>query len=185
MLQVLVRNWWAFVIRALFAIVFGLIALFMPGVTMLSLVLVFAAYTIADGIVAIISGVRAAQTQERWGLLIFVGIFNILAGIAAAAWPSITVVVFVALVAAWAIITGSFMLAAAVRLDANHGRWWFLLSAVASLAYGALLVIAPMVGALVMTWWLGAYAIVFGTGLLVLAIKLRARVKAGPLGKIL
>ena len=65
MIDVLVKNWWAFVIRAVLAILFGLIALFMPGVTMLALVLVFAAYTIADGVLAIVSGVRAAKQHER------------------------------------------------------------------------------------------------------------------------
>ncbi len=184
MIDVLVRNWWAFVIRGILAVLFGLIALFMPGVTMLSLVLVFAAYTIADGVFAIISAVRAAQQHERWGYLILVGIVDIIAGIVAAALPSITVVVFVALIAAWAVITGGFMLAAAVRLDADHGRWWLVLSAVASLIYGALLVAAPMLGALVLTWWIGAYAIVFGVALLVFAFRLRARLKESPLGKL-
>lgn len=184
MIDVLVKNWWAFVIRAVLAILFGLIALFMPGVTMLALVLVFAAYTIADGVLAIVSGVRAAKQHERWTLLVFVGIFDIAAGIAAAALPSITVVVFIALVAAWALITGGFMMAAAIKLDANHGRWWLVLSAAASLVYGALLIVAPMLGALVLTWWIGAYAIVFGVGLLVVAFRLRARLKDSPLGNL-
>ena len=41
--------------------------------------------------------------------------------------------------------------------------------------WGVLLVIAPLVGAVVLTWWLGAYALVFGIALLVLAFQLRAR----------
>ena len=92
--------------------------------------------------------------------------------------------VFIALVAAWALITGGFMMAAAIKLDANHGRWWLVLSAAASLVYGALLIVAPMLGALVLTWWIGAYAIVFGVGLLVVAFRLRARLKDSPLGNL-
>lgn len=184
MIDVLVRNWWAFVIRGILAILFGLIALFMPGVTMLSLVLIFAAYAIADGILAIVSAVRAAKQHERWVLLIFEGLVDIAAGIAAAALPQITVVVFVALIAAWALVTGGLMLAAAVRVDADHGRWWLVLASVASFVYGALLVIAPMIGALVLTWWIGAYAIVFGVFMLVAAFTLRAKVKASPMGKL-
>ena len=184
MTSVLIRNWWAFVIRGVLAVIFGLIALFLPGVTMLSLVIVFAAYAIADGILAIISAVRAGREGERWSFLAFEGIVGILVGAAAAAFPGITVVVFVALVAAWALITGSLMLAAAFELDAAHGRWWLVLGGVASLTYGGLLIWAPMVGALVLTWWIGAYALVFGIALLFVAFHLRAQFKASPLAKL-
>lgn len=184
MISILVRNWWAFVIRAALAVLFGLIALFLPGVTMLSLVLVFAAYAIADGVIAIVAAVRAGKEGQQWSFLAFEGVFSILVGAAAAAWPAVTVAVFVALVAAWALITGALMLAAAFDIDADHGRWWLVLAAVASLVYGVLLVTAPMIGALVLTWWIGAYALVFGVSMLVFALRLRAKVQSGPLGKI-
>jgi uncharacterized membrane protein HdeD (DUF308 family) len=43
--------------------------------------------------------------------------------------------------------------------------------------YGALLIVTPMIGAVVLTWWLGAYALVFGVSLVVLAFKLHARLE--------
>ncbi len=184
MMSVLVRNWWAFVARGVLAVLFGLISLFMPGVTMLSLVLVFAAYAMADGVLAIISAVRAGKAGEQWSFLAFEGVTGIVAGGLAAAFPGITVVVFVALIAAWALITGSFMLSAAFELDADHGRWWLVLGGVASLVYGGLLIFAPMIGAVVLTWWIGAYALVFGITLLIAAFRLRAKFKASPLGKL-
>ena len=183
-MSMLARNWWAFVARGAFAILFGLIALFTPGVTMISLVLVFAAYTVADGVMAIISAIHAAQHGERWSLLVLEGIAGILVGAAAAALPGLTVVFFVAMIAAWAIISGSFMLSAAFELDADHGRWWLALGGAASLVYGALLILAPLMGALILTWWIGAYAIIFGIALLVAAFKLKAKVQASPLGKL-
>src|SRR6516165_3501244 len=105
MISVLVRNWWAFVARGAIAILFGLIALFTPGVTMLSLVFVFAAYAVMDGVFAITAAVRAAGHGERWGLLALEGAVDILAAIAAVMMPGLTVVVFVLLVAAWALLT--------------------------------------------------------------------------------
>jgi uncharacterized membrane protein HdeD (DUF308 family) len=180
----LVRNWWAFVIRGVLAILFGLIALFEPGVTMLSLVIVFAAYAATDGVFAIISAVRAAKQGERWGWLAFAGLAGIAAGAVAIMWPGLTVALFVTLIAVWALVTGGFLLAAAFRLDADHGRWWLALGAIASLVYGALLLIAPMVGALVLTWWIGAYAIVFGISMIAVALRLRSRFKASPLGQV-
>ena len=183
MLTILVRNWWAFVIRGVLGVLFGLIALFMPGVTMLSLVLVFAAYAIADGVFAIVAAVRAAKSGERWTMLALEGAVGVFVGLAAAAWPSLTVVLFVAMIAAWALITGGFMLAASFRVDADHGRVWLALAAIASIVYGGLLVIAPMIGALVLTWWIGAYALIFGIALIAFAFRLRAKFKSGPLGK--
>ncbi len=179
MVAVLARNWWAIGIRGVLAIVFGLIALFLPGVTMLSLVLVFAAYTFVDGVFAIVSAVTAAGQNERWGLLVLEGAADIVVAGIAVFWPGITVVAFVLLVAAWAIVTGGLMLWAAFRLDTDSGRWWLALGGIISLAYGVLLIVAPLIGALVLTWWLGAYALIFGVALLVLAFRLRARLPHG------
>lgn len=176
---VLVRNWWAIAIRGVLGILFGLVALFLPGATMLSLVLVFAAYTFLDGVFAIVTAVRAAGEHERWGLLVLEGAADIVVAGIAVVWPGLTVVAFVLLVAFWAIVTGGLMLWAAFRLAIDSGRWWLALGGVASLAYGVLLIVAPMVGAVVLTWWLGAYALIFGVALLVLAFRLRARFMPG------
>ena len=173
--QLLARNWWAFAIRGVLGIIFGLIAIFQPGVTMLSLVLVFSAYAFVDGAFAIIASARAARRRQRWGVLVFEGIVNIIAAALALLWPAITIVGFVFLVGTWAILSGGLMLSAAMRLSGDHGRWWLVLGGLASVIYGALLIFAPFVGALVLTWWLGAYAIVFGFALMAVAIKLYQR----------
>jgi len=172
--EMLARNWWIFALRGVLGIIFGLIALFMPAVTMLSLVLVFSAYMLVDGVCAIAAGVRAARQGERWGLFILEGLANFAAGIVAFLLPGLTVLVFVFLIAAWALLTGGLMLGAAFRLDADHGRWWLVLGGLASIIYGALLVIAPIVGAVVLTWWIGAYAIIFGVALLALSFRLKS-----------
>src|SRR5258708_13012629 len=77
--QLLDQNWWAFAIRGVLGIIFGLIAILQPGVTMLSLVLVFSAYAFVDGTFAIIASVRAARRHERWRFLVLEGIVNIIA----------------------------------------------------------------------------------------------------------
>jgi uncharacterized membrane protein HdeD (DUF308 family) len=171
---VLARNWWLIAIRGALAVVIGVIAFAAPAATMLSLVLLFSAYMFVDGIFAIVAAVRAARSGERWGWLTLGGIVSIATAILAVLWPGLTIVAYVLLVAAWAIVTGVLMLAAAFRLNLDHGRWWLVLGGVASVVYGALLVIAPLIGALVLTWWFGAYALVFGVMLLVLAFRLRA-----------
>ncbi len=175
MSALLARNWWLVLLRGVLAILLGVLTMALPAVSLASLVLLFAAYMLADGAFGIVSGVRAARRGERWGWLVFEGLLDIAAGIAALVLPGLTVIVFVALVAAWAIISGIAMIAAAFRLTTNHGRWLMALAGVLSVIWGALLIFAPITGALVLTLWIGAYALVFGVTLVVLAFRLRSR----------
>jgi uncharacterized membrane protein HdeD (DUF308 family) len=172
---VLAQNWWAVALRGVFGIIFGLIALFSPGATILALVLVFSAYLIVDGVAGIVSAVRAASSHQRWGLLLLEGIVNIAVGVLALIWPGLTALAFVLMVAAWSLVTGALMVAAAFKLNPDYGRWWLVLGGALSILFGVLLVIAPLAGLVVLTWWMGAYALVFGIMLLVLAFRLRAR----------
>jgi uncharacterized membrane protein HdeD (DUF308 family) len=173
MCAVLARNWWAVALRGVVAIVFGVIALLLPSAVLLSLALLFAAYLLVSGVLGMIAAVRTAERHERWGLLLAEGVLNIVMGVIAAAFPAAAVLAFVFVTAAWALLTGGLMLAAAFRLHVSHGRWWLGLAGIVSIIWGILLVIAPMTGAVVLTWWLGAYAIVLGVVALVLGFRLR------------
>src|SRR4051794_34350351 len=87
MSALLAQNWWAVALRGAFAVLFGFVALFLPGVTIASLVLLFAAYMLVDGVFAIVSAVRAAAHHERWGLLVLEGVCDIAAGAVAPPRP--------------------------------------------------------------------------------------------------
>lgn len=169
----LAQNWWVIALRGMLAIMFGITALAMPVSTLISLILILAAYMLVDGIFAIVASLRAAQHSRRWGALFFGGLINIFTGVLAAAWPGITALVFVVLTAVWSITSGSAMLVGAIQLKRNHGRWWLALGGLSSIAFGIILVLAPFAGAVVLTWWIGIYALVFGISMLVLAFRLR------------
>ncbi len=171
----LARNWWALALRGVFGIVFGLMAFLLPGVTLASLTLLFAVYMLADGVFAIVAGIRAAAHHERWVLLMLEGLVDLAAGAAALLWPGITVLVMVALLGIWAVVSGFLLLMAAFRLHAGHGRWLLVVPALLSMIWGVLLYLSPGLGALVLTYWVGGYALAFGALLLVLARRLRAR----------
>jgi uncharacterized membrane protein HdeD (DUF308 family) len=97
------------------------------------------------------------------------------AGLITLFWPAITVLVLLAVVAAWALITGAFEIAAAIRLrKVITGEWLLALSGIASVALGLLLVMFPGPGALTLVLWVGAYAFVSGVLLIALAIRLRS-----------
>jgi uncharacterized membrane protein HdeD (DUF308 family) len=175
MSALLAQNWWAIALRGVFGIIFGLIALFMPGATILALVLFFSAYLLVDGVLGVVAAVRAAAQHERWGLLLLEGIVNIAIGVIAFVWPGLTALAFVLMTAAWALVTGGLMVWAAFKLKPDYGRWWLVLGGLASIVFGVLLVIAPLAGLMVLTWWMGAYALVFGIMLLILGFRLRSR----------
>jgi uncharacterized membrane protein HdeD (DUF308 family) len=175
MTALLAQNWWAIALRGALAIVFGVIALFLPGPTIAALVLLFAAYMLVDGAFAIVAGVRAARRHERWGMLVLEAIIDFAAAAIALFAPIATVIGVVWLMAAWAIVSGVVLTAAMFRLQVAHGRWLMGLSGVLSVICGGLLLIWPAAGAVVLTWWMGAYALVFGIALLALAFKLRRR----------
>lgn len=184
MSALLAHNWWAMALRGVSGIVFGLLALLLPGITIDALILLYAIYMLADGVLAIFTGVRAAARHERWGALIFEGIVDLICGAIAVFWPIATLLAFVYLSGGWAIVSGAFMLAAVFRLRQTHGKWLLALSGVISVLWGILLFAAPLPGAVVMTWWLGAYALIFGITLLVLAFRLR-RHRDEPTGVLL
>jgi uncharacterized membrane protein HdeD (DUF308 family) len=171
----LARHWWAIVLRGVVAILFGVVALAAPGAVLLSLAFLFGIYLLIDGVIGLVSTVRAVTAHGHWGALLAEAVLNLLMGLIALFVPGAAVLGFVLLMAAWALISGGLMVAAAVKLHATHGRWWLGLGGVASLIWGVLLVLAPMVGAVVLTWWLGIYAIVFGVALLACGWRLRGQ----------
>ena len=175
MSRVLIANWWLLALRGLLGVIFGVVALAFPGSTILALVLPFSAYALVDGAFSVVAAIRAARQGQQWGLLTLQGVASIAAGVIAFLWPAITVLAFVLLIAAWSIVSGVLFVTAAFRVDDNHERWWLAIGGIASLIYGVLSIAAPMLGALVLTWWLGAYMLVIGVALILLAFRLRSR----------
>lgn len=171
----LARNWWAILIRGIAAIAFGIVALLLPVPALTVLVLVFGVYLLVDGVFAIVAAVAAAARHLRWGFLLAEGVLDILLGLLALAIPGALVVGAVWIMAAWAIVTGALMLAAAFRLQREHGNWLLGIGGIISIVWGVLLWLWPFVGAIVLTIWLGIYALIFGIAMIALALRLRAR----------
>ena len=173
-LPVLSRNWWALALRGLLAVLFGLAAFFLPGITLTALILLFGAFALVDGVFAIVAAVRAEEHGARWWLLLAEGVFGVLIGILTFIWPGLTALVLLYFVAAWAIVTGVFEIAGAVRLRQEiEGEWALILGGVLSVIFGVLLAVLPGVGILALVWLIGAYAVVFGVLLIILAFRVR------------
>lgn len=177
MLDLLAERWWAVLLRGLFAIAFGIIALAWPGITLLALVFLWGIYAVVDGVMdlagAFGSGERAGG--NRW-LLALMGVLGIGAGIVAFVWPGITAVVLLWVIAIWAIVTGIAEVVAAIRLRKEmEGEVWLGLSGVLSVVLGVILIAQPATGALALVVWIGILGIAWGIALAILAFRLRGR----------
>ena len=173
-------TWQAIVLRGLIGVGFGLLAVFSPVTTALSLVIVFSIYLMADGLLAIVSAFKASRQRHAWGLVALEGLASIAASVAIFVYPGLGMAVFAVILAVWSLFAGGVKLVTAMRRGPVPARGWLAFSAVVSLLFGVVLILAPMAGAVVLTWWLGIYGLVFGAVLLFLAFQLRsARKKAG------
>ena len=178
MVVVLARNWWALALRGVAAVLFGIMAFAWPGMTLGVLVLLYGAYALVDGVLAIIAAVAGRTSGMPWWALLLEGVLGITVGILTFAWPGITALVLLYLIAAWAVATGVFEVVAAIRLRREiRGEWLLALSGIISVLFGVALVINPVGGALAVVWLIGAYAIAFGVLLIALGFRLRGVAK--------
>lgn len=170
----LTRNWWLVLIRGLLATLFGLGALFWPGLTWLLLIYLFGVYAIVDGIAALLTGIVRSKYSPRWWVFLLEGLVGIAAGLIAIVQPGTTGLILILVMAAWAIITGILEIAAAIRLRREITNEWLLgFGGFVSIAFGILLFFQPATGGLVVTLMVGAYALMFGILIVMLAMRLR------------
>ena len=167
-------NWWLLALRGLIAVVFGVLAFMWPGATLITLVWLFGVFAMVNGILSLVLAAKTPKGYPRVGSLILGGLLGILAGFLAFVMPGITALGLLILIAAWAIVTGVMELVAAVRLrKIITNEWLLILAAIASVAFGVILLLQPAAGALALIWLIGAWALVFGILLMILAFRMR------------
>ncbi|MBX6331412.1 MAG: DUF308 domain-containing protein, partial [Gemmatimonadaceae bacterium] len=173
------RNWWVVALRGVAGVLFGIFTFFAPGISIAALVLLFGAYALVDGVLAIASAFRR-RGIGRWWVLLLEGVVDVAAAVVTFVWPAITALALLYVIAVWALLTGILEIAAAIRLRrVITGEWLLVLSGVLSLVLGVLLIAFPSAGAVAVVVWIGAYALVFGLLLIVLGFRLRAWARGG------
>lgn len=174
MLGFMTRNWWVLLIRGILAIAFGVLAFIWPAGVLETLVLLFGAYALLDGVASIIIGLTGGAAQDSRLWLILGGVFGVLIGVLTFVWPERTALAMIYFIAAWAIITGVFSVVAAVQLRKElENEWLLAIAGAVSVLAGLYMAAFPGEGALALIWLIGAYAIVFGVLLIGLALRLR------------
>ena len=169
------EPWWAAALRGAFAAALGIVAVIWPFATLLMLVLLFSGYCIVDGVFSIVLALRGAKRRERRWWPALYALVALAAAALAVLYPEMDMLAFVDLLIAWALLSGAFAFAAAVRLGRAQGRGWLIAGAAVSLSLAALLVAWPGIGLLALAWMLAFYALTAGVTFVALALRLRLR----------
>ena len=163
MLSSLTRNWWVAVLRGVLAIGVGAAAFVWPGVTLETLVYLFGAYALIDGITTLGLGLLGLGSNERWWAAALSGIVGVLAGVGTFLQPAATALALVYVIATWAMLTGGLQIVAAIRLrDVIADEWLVGLGGALSMLFGSVLVTAPAAGVLTLVLLFGYYTISAG-----------------------
>jgi uncharacterized membrane protein HdeD (DUF308 family) len=165
-------------LRGVFAIIFAIIAFFWPAITATALVVLFGAYALVDGVLALIAALRAARHHGRSGPLLLEGILDLIIAVIVFFWPVEALIAIVYFIAIWAVITGIALIAAGIALIRINGEWLLVLSGIISILLGIILFVQPGAGMIALSWWLGIYALLFGIALLSAAFRMR---HSGPM----
>ena len=174
-LRSLADNWWLLLLRGIAAIAFGVLAFFWPGLTLVTLTLLWGAYALTDGAIAIWAAFNASggDAGPRWWLGLS-GVAGIIAGVATFYYTGTTTLVLLMFIAAWAIIIGAMQIWGAIALrKVLQQEWLLILNGVLSIAFGAVLLAQPGAGALALVWMIAWYAIFFGCLYVALAFRLK------------
>jgi uncharacterized membrane protein HdeD (DUF308 family) len=184
LLHELSKHWWLLLLRGIAAVVFGVLAFIWPGLTLLTLVILYGAFAIVDGVLALaaVFGRTGPDVPKWW--LVLTGVLDIGAGLIALFWPGITALVLIIFIGAWAIVRGIMEIVAAIQLRREiEGEWLLILAGVLSVLFGLGVLIYPGAGAVALAWLIGIYAIAIGVVMIMLAIRLRKHHTAMSAGR--
>lgn len=175
MVSTLSRNWWVIAIRGAFAVLFGIIVFIWPAMSLLGLVFCFAAFAMAEGILALMCLFFKKERQETpWWTLMLEGAVGIGAAVIVFSRPGFGIAVLIFCIGLWAIIRGILEIGAAISIrKIIHGEGWLILAGALSVAFGVLIIVWPAAGALTVAWLIGMYALMYGVFMLGLAFKLK------------
>jgi uncharacterized membrane protein HdeD (DUF308 family) len=178
--KILSRSWWMLALRGAISILFGVLALFWPGLTLLGLIALFTVYALLYGAVSVIGAVQNRKKEEDWWLLLLIGMVGLVAGAIALLHPALTALILVMVMGANALLSGMLDIVIAIRLrkTMNNERL-LILNGIVSILFGIAVLLFPGAGALALVWLIGFYAMLAGVLLLALSFRMRARTKPG------
>jgi len=173
------RAWPLVLTRGILGVLFGVLALVWPGITVLALAVLFGIYVLIDAVGAIVQAFRPGDTGHRFAYALL-GVLGLVAGVMTLVWPGVTILVLATLVGAWAVVTGVMEIVAAIRLRKQiTGEAFLIVAGALSVLAGILVLFHPIAGAFGVALLIGIYAVLYGVMLVVLSFRLR-KLSADP-----
>jgi uncharacterized membrane protein HdeD (DUF308 family) len=172
--DILSRFWWMALLRGALWIVFGVVLYLQPAISIATLTLLFGLFVLADGIGNTVTAIGGRRQHDDWWVLLLTGLLGIGVGLLSLYNPMLTALALLFYIAIWAIATGMLQVVAAIRLRKEiQGEFWLILGGVASVTFGVLAMLNPVAGKLTVLWLIAGFAIVYGSVVILLALKAR------------
>jgi uncharacterized membrane protein HdeD (DUF308 family) len=181
MIKSVAKYWWVFNVRGMLSIAFGGAAVLWPGLTLGVMVLLFGLFALSEGLLTIFTSLGKGGEKGGWTLL-FEGLAGLLvcvvvllgSSLGSILWPKVAAEMLVYYIAGWAVLSGLFKMATALRIRAEiEGEWSLGLSGLISIVVGLILIFRPGAGVLALAWLIGGFAVILGIFQVFLGLKLR------------
>jgi uncharacterized membrane protein HdeD (DUF308 family) len=168
------QAWWMLLIRGIVAVLFGILAITWPGLTLATLIIFFGAFALVHGVFAVIGSIAGRKEADDWWLVLLEGILGIIIGIMTFAWPALTGLVLAYFIAAWALINGILRIYGAIKLRrVIEGEWLLIISGIIGVLFAIFVFARPLAGALAIILFIGIYAIVLGLLGIILSFRIK------------
>jgi uncharacterized membrane protein HdeD (DUF308 family) len=150
-------------INGVLSIIFGLVALFFPGITLAALGVYFAITLIIGGSSHIFGAVKNRRMNRRWKIYMLEGIIGIFIGLIILARPEVVATVFVTIMGIWALIIGFMFLFTFFRSRLPvWSNTFVLIVSIISLLTGFIIILNPFESTRIITVLIGIYALIYG-----------------------
>ncbi len=168
------EYWWTLTLRGVAAILFGVAAVFWPGLTIVTLLYLFGAYVLVSGIINIINGVAGVSKHTSWFLVLLLGLAELGVGVYLLRHPHVTFTTLILLIGFILIIRGVFEgVAAIVGSTSSTNRVLMVFASLVAIAAGIILLFQPASAGVAFVWLLGLYALIVGPLMIALSLDLK------------
>ena len=169
--------WWIILLTGIAGIVFGLIALFWPQLTLVTLVYLVAIFTIVGGAVALFEALISIKKDRLWWLALLFALVNIGIGVFLVRNPLVTAALFVILLATIILLRALFDLVVASYMEKQEGRWIWVLTGILGIIAAGVIVFYPVGASVAFVWVLGLYTLIHGVSTVAFAVQIRQDIK--------
>jgi uncharacterized membrane protein HdeD (DUF308 family) len=172
--NVISELWWLTLMQSVLAIFFGIVAIFWPGLTLVTLVYLFSAFVIAWGVLEIVHALMSIGRRDTWWFTLLFGLIGLVVGVFLVRHPGVSFATFILLLGLLLIVRGIFDVISTF-FDERPGthRVLLLIVGAAAVVAGIVLLLQPVAGGVAFVWVLGLYALIYGIASLVIALDAR------------